>query len=364
MSLDAVKARLSGVKPYRPSPHVDQFAGRLGINQCDVLKLDSNENLFLSKNFVQQVMVEASYKSDPRLYPGKEAEELRDKLGEINGVEPEQIIIASGGDQVIEMLFNSLIRRGGRITAVTPTFSMYPRAANQRQLEYIEAPLDNDFTLNVQGTLEKAEDSDLLVLCNPNNPTGNEFNRSDIIQLIDEFQGFILIDEAYTDYASFSLAQETAGRENLLVLKTFSKAYGLAGLRLGYCVANAELAEVINGQCLMPYPVSSPVLRAGTILLGNKDKIEGLVEAAKKERERLINELNAIDGVEAFPSSTNFVLFNTRKPYSEVNEGLQDQGVLIRAFGQVLGRENCLRVTVAPRPMMDKFIEALKEATQ
>jgi len=364
VSLEAIKARLSEVKPYRPSPYVDQLAKRLSVSPCEVLKLDSNENLFLSRNFIQQVMVEASFESDPRLYPETEADELRAKLAEINGVEHEQIIIASGGDQIIEVLYNSLVERGGRVTAVTPTFSMYPRAANQRQLEYIEAPLNSDFTLNVQGTLRKAEGSDLLVLCNPNNPTGNEFNRDDIIQIIDGFQEFTLIDEAYTDFASYSLVQETADRENLLVLRTFSKAYGLAGLRLGYCVTNVELAEIINGQCMMPYPVSSLVLRAGTILLRNQKRINELVEQTKIERERLIDEMNSIDGLTAFPSATNFVLFNTEKPYNKVYEGLQDWGILIRVFGKVLGKENCLRVTVTPRPMMDRFIEALREVTK
>ena len=364
MSLESIKARLSEVKPYKPSPYVDQLAAKLGINPRNVLKLDANENLFLLKNFIQKVMVEASYASDSRLYPETEGDELRFQLAKLNGVDPDQIIIASGGDQIIEVLYDSLVKRGGRVTAVTPTFSMYARAANQRQLEYIEAPLNSDFTLNVQGVLGKAEGSDLLVLCNPNNPTGNEFNKDEILQLIDGFDGFVLIDEAYMDFGNYSLVQETDYRKNLLILRTFSKAYGLAGLRLGYCMTNVELAEIINGQCMMPYPVSSPVLRVGTILLRNQEKIDGLVETAKEERERLIDELNTIDGVTAFPSATNFVLLNTEKPYSEVYEGLQDRGILIRAFGKVLDKDNCLRVTVAPRPMMDRFIEALREITK
>ncbi len=364
MSLDAVRARLREVKLYRPSPSVVLFAGKLDINPCDVLKLDSNENLFLSREFIRQLMVEASNDSDPRLYPETEGDELKAQLAELNGVDPEQIILASGGDQVIEVLFNSLVQRCGRVTAVTPTFSMYPRTASQRQLEYVEAPLNSDFTLDVPATLRKGDGSDLLVLCNPNNPTGNEFNRDDAIQLIDEFNGFVLIDEAYTDYASYSLIQETSDRENLLVLRTFSKAYGLAGLRLGYCVTNVELAEIINSQCMMPYPVSSPILRAGTSLLRNQEKIDRLVEATKEERARLTDEMNAINGVTAFPSSTNFVLFNTGKPYREVYDGLLDQGILVRVFGKVLDKENCLRVTVAPRPMMDSFIEALRKATR
>ena len=150
----------------------------------------------------------------------------------------------------------------------------------------------------------------------------------------------------------------------VITLRTFSKAYGMAGLRLGYCITNSELAEVLTTKCLMPYPVSSPVLRAGSILLRNKEQVDRMVEEAKVQREALISKINDIDGVTAYPSATNFVLFNTEKPYSEVYEGLKERGILIRVFGDILDKENCLRVTVAPEPMMDRFIEALREAVK
>ena len=356
MNIKALKERLSEVKPYKPSPYVDQLADKIGINSKEVLKLDSNENLFLSKHFMQQVMIESSYEVDPRLYPEKEADYLRNQLAELNGVDPSQIVIASGGDQIIELIYDAVGE--STVCAISPTFSMYPRAAKQRRLEYIEKPLNNDFTLDIKNT----QSYGLLILCNPNNPTGNQFNRDKLVKLIDEAEGFVLVDEAYTDYGDYSLTSETAERENLIILRTFSKAYGMAGLRLGYCITNSELAEVLTTQCLMPYPVSSSVLRAGSILLRNKELVDQKVEEAKIQREELINNLNQIDGITAYPSATNFVLFNTIKPYNEIYEGLKERGILIRAFGKVLDKENCLRVTVAPKPMMDRFIEALKEA--
>jgi histidinol-phosphate aminotransferase len=358
VSIKELKKRLSEVKPYKPSPYVDQLAEKIGINAKEVLKLDANENLFLSKHFMQQVMIESSYEIDPRLYPEKETDYLRGQLAELNGVDPSQIVIASGGDQIIELIYDAIGE--STVCAISPTFSMYPRAAKQRGLEYTEKPINNDFTLDIQNT----QSYGLLILCNPNNPTGNQFNRDKIIKLIDKAEGFVLVDEAYTDYAEYSLASETAERENLIILRTFSKAYGMAGLRLGYCITNSELAEVLNTQCLMPYPVSSSVLRAGSILLRNKELIDQKIEEAKSQREALISSLNEIEGVTAFPSATNFVLFNTTKPYNEVYEGLKERGILIRVFGGVLDKENCLRVTVAPEPMMDRFIEALKETVK
>jgi histidinol-phosphate aminotransferase len=269
------------------------------------------------------------------------------------------VVIASGGDHIIEILYDALGKDG--IVAITPTFSMYPRAAKQRQFQYTEIPLNPDFTLN---TKKNTQSYGLLVLCNPNNPTGNQFNRDQLMELIDISTGFVLVDEAYNEYGEYSLAGETMSRKNLLILRTFSKAYGMAGLRLGYCITNSELAEVLNTQCLMPYPVSSPVLRAGSILLRNKEQVDRMVEEAKAIREDLIAELNDIDGVTAYPSNTNFVLFNTEKPYNEVYEGLKERGILVRTLGDVLDKENCLRVTMAPKPMMERFIEALKETVK
>ena len=361
MSIEAVKERLSGVKAYRPSPSVDQLAEKIGINPSEVLKLDANENLFLSKHFMQQVMIEASYEVDPRVYPERESDYLREQIAEINGVEPDQVVIASGGDQIIELIYDSLVGKGGKVGAVSPTFSMYPRGAKQRQLEYAELPLNPDFTLNTE---KNAQSYGLLILCNPNNPTGNQFDREKIIKMVDESKGFVLVDEAYNEYGEYSLAGETKNRENLLVLRTFSKAYGMAGLRLGYCITNSELADVLTTKCLMPFPVSSLVLRAGSILLRNKELVDRMVGVTKAIRQELIAELNEISGVTAYPSATNFALFNTEKPYNEVYEGLKERGILVRVFGDVLDKENCLRVTVAPKPMMKRFIQALKEAAK
>lgn len=360
MSIEAVKERLREVKSYRPSPYVEQVAEKMGINPCDVLKLDANENLFLSKHFMQQVMIEASYETDPRLYPKREADYLREQIAEVNGVDPDQVVIASGGDQIIELIYNSLVGDGDKVSAITPTFSMYPRAAKQRQIEYTELPLNPDFSLPEKN----AQSYGLLILCNPNNPTGNQFNREKLIKLMDETKGFVLVDEAYNEYGEYSLAGETKTRKNLIVLRTFSKAYGMAGLRLGYCITNSELAELLTTKCLMPYPVSSPVLRAGSILLRNKEQVDRMVEQAKAIREELIAELNQINGVTAYPSATNFVLFNTEKPYLEVSEGLKERGILVRVFGDVRDQKNCLRVTLAPKPMMKRFIQALKEAAK
>lgn len=349
------------IEAYHPSPSLDSLATSLGLSVQEILKLDANENMFLDRQFMKETLVEVAYETDPRLYPQREEENLKQRLAKLNDIKPSQIVVSVGGDHAIEILF-SLLQRGDLVTAVSPTFSMYPRAALQRDLKYREASLKPDFSLNIEKTLKIANGSSILVICNPNNPTGNQFPRDDVLELVDSFGGLVLVDEAYQEYANYSLVKETAKYQNLVVLRTFSKAYGLAGLRLGYCVTREEFASTLRERFLMPYPVPNIVLKTGFKMLENQALIHKTVEKSKVERKWLIDELNKLKGVEAYPSDTNFILFKTNKPYEDVYMALLRSGIFVRKIGNVLGRENCLRVTVAPRPMLERFLTALEGA--
>ncbi|MHA2394722.1 MAG: aminotransferase class I/II-fold pyridoxal phosphate-dependent enzyme, partial [Promethearchaeota archaeon] len=191
------------IEAYRPSPSLESLAASLGIPVREILKLDANENMFLDREVMRETLVEVAYVTDPRLYPQGEEENLQKLLAKLNNIKPSQIVVSVGADQVIEILF-SLLQRGELVTAVSPTFSMYPRAALQRELMYREATLEKDFSLNIEKTLNIANGSSILVICNPNNPTGNQFPRDDILELVDNFGGLVLIDEAYQEYSNYS----------------------------------------------------------------------------------------------------------------------------------------------------------------
>ena len=341
------------IKPYRPTPPLK--------DQGTVLKLNSNENLFITRKQVQEVLLDAAYETDPRLYPQDEEQQLIQKIAARNNVEPSQVMITAGGDQLIELLF-SLLRPGDRMTAVSPTFSMYPRAAQQRGVQLVEALLEQDFSLNPEKTLELAKGSELLVICNPNNPTGNQFSEESVIKLIEGFDGLVLLDEAYQEYSEYTLAELVKEYDNLIILRTFSKAYGLAGLRLGYCLACEELVSTLREKYMMPYPVSNLILRAGIKMIDQTPTVLDSVGEAKQERAWLISELNKVPGVEAFPSDACFVLFKTEKPINEVYEALLSQGIIISR--QTVFEEEYLRVTVAPRKLGERFIERFREATK
>jgi histidinol-phosphate aminotransferase len=201
-----------------------------------------------------------------------------------------------------------------------------------------------------------------LIICNPNNPTSNQFEKNDVLTLIEAFPGIVLVDEAYAEFGEYSLVSEAENHENLVILRTFSKAFGMAGLRLGYGVTNKKLATIFNEKYLSPYPLSSIALNMGVDVLQRKQLILQTVEEIKETRKWLETEMNKIKGVKAFPSSTSFVLASLTKNFEEVYQRILDQGILIRKVGQVPGFADCIRVTVAPRDKLECFISALKEA--
>ncbi len=346
---------------YKPGEPVDKLAKRLGIPVDSIIKLNANENLFLPKPVLQRILTEAALETDPRLYPGGEEIVLCDKLAKLHDISPKQIILAAGGDMIIDLLMSSLVKSGDTVLAVTPTFSMYPRTSAIKDLRYRAVPLDSKFRLDGETVLDELEDARLIVLCNPNNPTSNQFCRKEVMKIIEGFSGFILIDEAYAEFGKYSLINETLERENLIILRTFSKAYGLAGLRLGYGITNLALAQNLVEKYKMPFSVPNYVLRVGEKILDETETVQKYIGEVKREREFLEKGLNNIDGVKAFPSDTNFILFSTNQPFQEVYSRLLERGIIIRKIGSVIDHSNCLRVTVAPREISSSFLDALQE---
>ncbi|MEM2564680.1 MAG: histidinol-phosphate transaminase, partial [Candidatus Bathyarchaeia archaeon] len=201
----------------------------------------------------------------------------------------------------------------------------------------------------------------IIFLCSPNNPTANQFRREDILRLAEEFNGLVALDEAYADFADTTLINEASELDNLMVFRTFSKVFGLAGLRVGYAVAGDRLAKTINERIQMPYSVSITALKAATKILKKIDCVKKFIGELGAERSRLIDALNRMGGVRAFPSQTNFVLFQVDRDSSAVYRALLNRGIIVRNIGKVLRFENCLRVTVAPALMMERFIKGLWE---
>jgi len=347
---------------YDVGETIEGLARRLNKKTSEILKLNSNENFFIPLEFLRHMLREAVEEADPRIYPRDEVKDLKRAYGEYIGVNSDQIVIGTGSDHLIDLVCRIFLRRGDEALAISPTFSIYRRCVEIQGAIYKPVSLKKDFSLDVETMLNASSSkTKVIFLCSPNNPTANRLEREEIIRLMEEFSGLVAVDEAYIDFSGSSLVDLTEEFDNLIIFRTFSKVFGLAGLRVGCAVANAELAKTINEKFLMPYSVSLIAIKAALKILKHSEVISSAIGEVKRERERLIRELNSINGVRAFNSETNFVLFQVNRSSESVYRRLLEKGVIIRNIGRVLEYENCLRVTVAPAPMMNKFLSALRE---
>lgn len=354
--------KLERLESYRPERTNESVAKQLGISPTEILKLNYNENLFIPRKKLVEFMREVAGECDLRIYPQEEENKLKEKICAYLTVPADCVVVGNGSDELIDRITRLFIEKAEKAVSIAPTFPV-PRQCIQRQgAEYVAVPLLRDFGLDVENLLgEFTPEARLLYLCSPNNPTANQFKKENITALIEKFPGIVVLDEAYAEYADYSMVQLVERFDNVIVLRTFSKAFGLAGLRLGYAVTNANLAKVLAEKTTLPFPISVFTLGMGRKLLENRAMVKKTVEALKSERGKLIKKLENVGGIEAFDSKTDFVLFNTDKPFEDVYQKLQTLGILIKKFGKILHLKNCLRTTVGLPQMNTKLLEALEE---
>ena len=343
-------------------PHGSIKHGLNFVNER-IAKLNLNENFFIPREKLLEIIAEALEDLDPRLYPQDEEEKLREKISEYLGLPVNNIVVGNGGDEILERIAHLFLRKGEQAITISPTFSMYRFAVNLQKAKLIEVPLNKDFSLNVDRLLSNVTSrTKVLFLCSPNNPTANQFGSDEIKSLAEDFPGVVVVDEAYVEFADYSVTTLVKKYENLIVVRTFSKAFGLAGLRLGYGVADVEIAKALSGVS-PPFSVNTISLKVGAKILENIEIVEHAIRKVRAEREKMVKALNGIDGVEAFNSKANFVLFKTEKPLDYVYNSMLQKGVLVRKIGTVLCFQNCFRATVGLPWMNAKLIDALKEVS-
>lgn len=323
------------------------------------LRLDTNENLALPRSFISTIMQQAARSTDPREYPTEEFDELRASLSRYLGVPEQCIAVGSGSDQIIDLLL-STFGVGVESVTISPTFSFYRDRCSLHSIWMTEVMLDHDFSLDISRILARKR-ARLCYVCSPNNPTGNQFDKDLMLQLISSFNGLVILDEAYAEFADYSLKDTVRKFRNLVVLRTMSKAFGLAGARVGYMIANRNIAELFTSTIQYPYALSSLSLKAASIALSRMNYVRKVIEIVRKERERIYEGINAVDGLRAFRSDTNFVLFEAGSKYRTVYKGLARKSILVREIGDIRGHRGCLRVSVGTRSMNDRFLRSLGE---
>jgi histidinol-phosphate aminotransferase len=354
--------KLQAIDCYSAGATPETVAKQLGVTTKQIIKLDFNENLFMPRVKQAKLMKDLADEIDLRMYPEDEEVKLREKIAGYLKVPKDFLVVGNASDELIDRIIRLFVEKGDIAVSFAPTFSIPRLCVKRQEGEYVAVPLQKNLHLDVKGMISKFSDKTrLLYICSPNSPTGTQYKVEDIEKLVNAFPGIVILDEAYGEFADYSFVPRVREFENMIILRTFSKAFGLAALRLGYAVANPELAQILTEKAPLPYPVSGFTLRMGAKMLDNIDLMLESVKQVKNEREKLVKALNDIEGVQAFDSQTNFVLMNTQKPIELVNQKLLWKGIMVKKWGKILHYENCFRVTVGLPEMNAKLVEVLKE---
>jgi histidinol-phosphate aminotransferase len=311
--------------------------------------LDANENSFGSP-------ASATFNR----YPDPLQRSLKEKISSIKGVPTHNIFLGNGSDEPIDLLFRAFCNPGKDNVIITPpTYGMYEVSANINDVFVKRAPLLPNFQLDIDliGSLISAQ-TKLIWICSPNNPTGNSIQREDIELLLNNFNGIVVVDEAYINYSrSKSMIAELVEYPNLVVLQTLSKAWGLAGLRIGMAFASEDIIEILN-RIKPPYNISEIAQREALLSLDNIEQVNNWIRTTVKEREMLTTNLKQLAFVkQVYPSDANFLLVKFEDP-RKVYHYLVGKGIIVRDRSSVLLCDGCLRITVGTP---DENIKLLKE---
>ena len=327
----------------------------------DVLKLDSNENFVIPKQFQHEIFDEARKITDVREYPLGRLDLLVKSLSKYLKIPSNMICVGNGSDQILDLILTNFASQKTKVLTSDPTFGFFEERCKLYSIPTIKIPFSDNMTLDMEQFKAKIKNADILYLDSPNNPTGFQFNKKELENLIRNFSGLIIIDEAYGEFSDYSLVMMTKKFNNLIVVKTLSKAFGLAGLRLGYFVANKEIVDVFARVIQYPYPLNSIAIESGRIALEKSQKIKEIAERIKSERIRIIQTLQKIGTFEVFDSKANFVLFDAKGADSRVYNALIEQGISVRKLGKIGKHKGCLRVTVGTKDMNSKFLLAIRD---
>ncbi len=317
--------------------------------------LDANENS-LGSTF--------EYKDlELNRYPDPAQKELRKMMGEYLGISFENLFFGVGSDEIIDLLIRIFCSPGRDSVILTePTYGMYKVACDINEVYTKIVLLDDSFQIDLNEIKKEFDESvKMIFLCSPNNPTGNLLKKSAILELCKDYNAIIVVDEAYVEFAeSGSVIKEVENYDNLVVMRTFSKAWGLAGVRCGYCAAGKDIIDYLM-KVKAPYNLNKLTREAVAGSFRNLEKKNRFLKEIISERERVKEKLNSMAGVlEVFPSDANYLLFKVDNP-KEVHRLLAEKGIIIRDRSSQVKLAGCLRATIGTPEENDLFIKALKE---
>ena len=344
--ISLLRPHIASLQPYTSAR--DEYTGKIGVF------LDANENPYGSIT-----------DQDFNRYPDPYQSDLKTEISKIKEVPADQIFLGNGSDEAIDLLFRAFCNPGkDNVILLPPTYGMYEVSASINDVAIRKVPLTSDFQMQPEKVLAAVDDqTKIIFVCSPNNPSANKLKRENIIQVLENFKGIVVLDEAYIDFSDEpSFTTQLEKYPNLLVMQTFSKAWGLASLRLGMAFGSKDIIAILN-RIKPPYNISG--LTQDTVLasLKNYDKVKSMTQEILEEREFLKNELAKLPFVQKIhPSHANFLLVKIPNAM-QVYQDLIEQKIIVRNRAKVLLCEDCLRISVGTRAENEAFLENLKKVT-
>lgn len=341
---ELTRPNIWALKPY--SSARDEYSGKAAS-----VFLDANENPYNTPN---------------NRYPDPLQKELKALIAPVKKVNPEQIFLGNGSDEATDLLFRAFCRpEVDNVVAIHPTYGMYEVCADINDVEYRKVLLDGNFQFKAEDLLKASdENTKLMFLCSPNNPTGNNLDAKEIIALLQAFQGIVVIDEAYIDFSSQpSFIGILDEYPNLIILQTFSKAWGCAAIRLGMAFASPDIIGIFT-KIKYPYNINLLTQQEALRMMQRHYEVQRWVSTLLEERARLMEAFARLSCCKkVFPTDANFFL--TRVTHAKaIYDYLVDQGIIVRNRSNVTLCEDCLRITVGTRPENDTLLEALRNYTE
>lgn len=354
---------LEAISPYVAGKPIEETVREYGLDPARIVKLASNENpLGMSpkaKNAAMQALVNGTR------YPDGAAQVVREAAAVFAGVSPDEVIVGNGSDEILGLIARTVLAPGDRCVYSQYSFSVYELSAQECAAECVEVPA-KDFHVDLDGLLAATDvNTRLIYITNPNNPTGLPLEPAALFNFLERVpeKCVVVLDEAYTDFMDEKLRTDSFAWvkkfPNLLVTRTFSKAYGLAGLRAGFGVANKELIEMMN-RIRPPFNMNSAAQAAAVAALEDQAFLKTVVDSNTKERARLAAFFNEL-GLDQLPSQANFIMVRVGPKATEINEAMLRCGVILRPL-KSYGLPEYMRISVGSREENDIFMKAFREA--
>ncbi|MDP2814774.1 MAG: histidinol-phosphate transaminase [Erysipelotrichaceae bacterium] len=343
-----VRTKIANLVPYKVS--TTNYRWTLNANE-------SPANLF---DVWQEEILAELKKESINLYPSANSDELREMLAKINNCSADNIVCGNGSDEIIKMITEVYVDQGDKVIIPTPTFSEYFTSVTVAGGEIVPIESKADFTFDIDAIIDSANQNQakLIFLCVPNNPTGCAMSQQDIDRIILGTESIIAIDEAYFEFYGKTSAPIALKNQRIIVMRTLSKAFGVAGIRLGYAIAQPETIDLIQ-RVRMPYNISALTQAVARVAVKNSEQIQQLTQWMIEERNRMIDELSTLN-LEIIESHTNFILYRSEK-FEKLVNAFESERIGVRIYPLNPMLKNCIRISLGTKEANDAVIAVFKE---